>query len=248
MNAALRLPLGILALSLAVAPLRASTDPDWKALAGDWIADEQGALVKITPAGGLAIYPADNSPALEAKQPAYWDLEGAPTWKFETGLAQAHSEDGALKLGRVDNASGKTQIYVCRRADAKADAAILERANKNVAPVAGAAAGAEPAPSTKPPRVTYQVRPVYPPELYRAGIRGEVLVDFVVNNQGDVVQAFAASSSNRRFEAPAVAAVTQWKFVPGQIDGRPVNTHLKVSVKFDAPAPANPANGSSRPK
>jgi TonB family protein len=82
------------------------------------------------------------------------------------------------------------------------------------------------------PVVKFRVPPQYPSTLRRAEIEGEVLVDFVVTNEGKVVKAFAVQSSHRDFEAAALAAVSKWKFQPGTKGGRPVNTHMQVPIGF----------------
>ncbi len=84
----------------------------------------------------------------------------------------------------------------------------------------------------KKPEPKYQGKPVYPFEMRRAGIAGDVLVDFIVNAAGDVVNAYAAKSSQREFEASAVQAVSKWKFRPGQKGGKAVNTHMQVPIVF----------------
>jgi RNA polymerase sigma factor (sigma-70 family) len=82
------------------------------------------------------------------------------------------------------------------------------------------------------PAPRFQARPQYPFEMRRAGITGETVVDFVVDFNGDVVDAFAVRSSRQEFEAAAVAAVSKWKFKPGKKDGREVMTHLQVPIVF----------------
>jgi periplasmic protein TonB len=82
------------------------------------------------------------------------------------------------------------------------------------------------------PTPRYQARPQYPFEMRRAGIAGEVLVDFIVDMNGDVQNAYAAKSSQREFEAAAVQAVSKWKFKPGRKGGRNVNTHMQVPIVF----------------
>lgn len=77
-----------------------------------------------------------------------------------------------------------------------------------------------------------QVRPQYPFEMRRAGIAGEVVVDFIVDTNGDVQNAYAVRSSQREFEAAAVQAVSKWKFKPGRKGGRNVNTHMQVPIVF----------------
>src|SRR4051812_9269998 len=78
----------------------------------------------------------------------------------------------------------------------------------------------------------FQARPQYPFEMRRAGISGEVVVDFIVDTNGDVQNAFALRSSQREFEAAAVQAVSKWKFKPGRKGGRDVPTHMQVPIVF----------------
>jgi periplasmic protein TonB len=82
------------------------------------------------------------------------------------------------------------------------------------------------------PQPRFQARPQYPFEMRRAGIAGEVTVDFIVDSNGDVQNAYAVKSSQREFEAAAVTAVSKWKFKPGRKGGRNVNTHMQVPIVF----------------
>jgi len=82
------------------------------------------------------------------------------------------------------------------------------------------------------PVARFQARPQYPFEMRRAGISGEVLVDFIVDTNGDVRNAFSAHSSQREFEASAVQAVSKWKFKPGRKNGHAVYTHMQVPIVF----------------
>ena len=84
-----------------------------------------------------------------------------------------------------------------------------------------------------PPRVTSQARPVYPYAMRANGMRGEVVVDFVVDREGRVRNAFVARSLNPSFDDSAVDAVQRWQFEPGHMGERPVNTHLQVPIIFE---------------
>jgi RNA polymerase sigma factor (sigma-70 family) len=99
------------------------------------------------------------------------------------------------------------------------------------------------------PVARFQSRPQYPFEMRRAGIGGEVVVDFVVDTNGDVQNAQALRSSRQEFEAAAVAAVSKWKFKPGRKDGRDVLTHLQVPIVFtlegQSRANSTPLSGES---
>ena len=78
----------------------------------------------------------------------------------------------------------------------------------------------------------FQARPVYPFALRRAGVSGGALVDFVVDVDGNVRNAYPVGQSLPEFGAAAVDAVVRWKFTPGIKDGHPVNTHMQVPVNF----------------
>jgi protein TonB len=81
------------------------------------------------------------------------------------------------------------------------------------------------------PRV--QQQPQYPYEMSRAGINGEVVVEFIINTNGDVTQAQIVRSSHREFEVPALQAVQKWKFKPGRKGGRAVNTRVSQQIEFN---------------
>jgi len=82
------------------------------------------------------------------------------------------------------------------------------------------------------PSARFQARPQYPFEMRRAGISGEVLVDFIVDTNGDVRNAYAVHSSQREFESAAVQAVSKWKFRAGRKNGHAVFTHMQVPIVF----------------
>ncbi len=67
------------------------------------------------------------------------------------------------------------------------------------------------------------------------GLEGNVLVDFLVDTQGNVRQAYAIRSNNPAFEPGALAAVRRWHFQPGLKDGNPVVCHMQVPIVFEIP-------------
>jgi TonB family protein len=91
------------------------------------------------------------------------------------------------------------------------------------------------------PVARFQARPQYPFEMRRAGINGEVVVDFVVDTNGEVQNAYAVRSSQREFEAAAVQAVMKWKFKPGKKGGQDVNTHMQVPIVFSLGGQTRPS-------
>lgn len=96
-----------------------------------------------------------------------------------------------------------------------------------VSPSSGMPAGEQ-----TPPRATRQTRPVYPFAQRASGLRGEVLVDFVVDVQGQVTNPFVVRTLNPAFNEPALEAIRQWKFEPGRKGGVPVPTHMQVPIVF----------------
>lgn len=84
------------------------------------------------------------------------------------------------------------------------------------------------------PVLKTMTKPVYPEALRRAGVSGNVIVDLIIDSKGDVQNAYAFTSSERGFEAPAVDAVRTSVFETGTKGGRPVNAHLRMSAQFDA--------------
>lgn len=97
-----------------------------------------------------------------------------------------------------------------------------------------------------PPKAISRTAPVYPYELRRSGNRGEVLIQFVVDVHGNVVSPTVLKSTHPAFEAPAVAAVLKWKFVPGSVNGKPVNTRMAVPIYFQID-PREPFNFQEPP-
>jgi TonB family protein len=82
------------------------------------------------------------------------------------------------------------------------------------------------------PEVRFRTDVQYPFEMRRAGKTGEVIVEFIVDTDGNVLNAFAAKSNEREFEANAIASVRKWKFKPGQKEGHNVYARMQVPILF----------------
>ena len=81
------------------------------------------------------------------------------------------------------------------------------------------------------PRV--QPQPAYPYELSRAGISGDVVVEYIINENGDVIDTRIVRSSHQGFEIPAVQAVQQWKFKAGRKGGKAVKVRVSQLIEFN---------------
>lgn len=184
--------------------------------------------------------------------------------KDELGAArQQHAEAAALRAenSRLENRAKELAVY--RSDDAELarlnqEALILNERLRKTAEAAAArsaaarasagAAISQPPPNSvgpdRLPLMRTSAEAVYPPELLKEGIAGEVLVDFIVDSNGNVVNPHSVKSSRREFEAAAIQAVGRWKFDPGVKGRRTVNTHQQTSITFQPPegknAPAKP--------
>ena len=84
----------------------------------------------------------------------------------------------------------------------------------------------------KAPRQTYSVNPVYPPLAQEAHVWGTVVVEAVIDEHGNVVQARTVSGHPLLVNA-ALKAVLQWKYEPTILNGQPVSVELQVQVHFN---------------
>jgi RNA polymerase sigma factor (sigma-70 family) len=91
------------------------------------------------------------------------------------------------------------------------------------------------------PKPKFQAPPIYPADLRKSEVGGTVVVDFVVNDKGEVQNAFALRSTQREFEASAIEAVSRWKFEPGQKEGLPVNARMQMPIVYTLEKPSDSA-------
>lgn len=82
------------------------------------------------------------------------------------------------------------------------------------------------------PKPVHREVPVYPFAMRASGMRGEVMVDFLVDIEGRVRRPHVTRSLNPAFDDPAVEAVRRWRFEPGLMDGVPVTTRMQVPIHF----------------
>jgi periplasmic protein TonB len=115
----------------------------------------------------------------------------------------------------------------------------LPAASRSTAPIAAAPIAADPNVRAfdislldQPPVARFQTPPQYPFELRRQKVTGEAVVDFIVDTEGNVRNAYAIRSTHPEFGDAAVQAVVKWKFKPGRKGGRDVNTHMQVPLVF----------------
>ena len=108
-----------------------------------------------------------------------------------------------------------------------------------VLPLAAAAADkAPPAAPTKDaggdrmPAPKKQTAPVYPKALLDKKITGVVVVGFIIDEKGNVADAWAVESPDPAFSKAAIDCVKQWKFTPALKGGKPVKVNMSVDLNF----------------
>jgi periplasmic protein TonB len=83
----------------------------------------------------------------------------------------------------------------------------------------------------KAPRQAYSVQPEYPALARQAHIWGTVVVNAVLDEHGNVVQARALRGHPLLIPA-ALKAVLQWRYEPTLLNGTPVAVEMEVTVHF----------------
>jgi TonB family protein len=87
-------------------------------------------------------------------------------------------------------------------------------------------------PGVTPPKVSYKFEPEYSEEARKARLEGDVLLGMVVGADGQPRDLHVLKPLGLGLEQNAMAAVSQWKFTPGEKDGNAVAIQTQVSVSF----------------
>lgn len=150
-------------------------------------------------------------------QPAKPPVEPAPTTKTPTALAavtKPTTEPSAQAKGISEGTASRGQ-------NSSASAEI---------------AASELPPGGKPdslPQKPGNAVPPYPPEAYRQGQEGVVLLDVTIAATGSVTRLkLYRSSGFRLLDEAAELAVTDWKFEPARYRGRAIAYRVVVPVRF----------------
>jgi TonB family protein len=86
----------------------------------------------------------------------------------------------------------------------------------------------------KAPIKVKSVPPVYPELARKARIQGVVIIEAVIDREGNVVRTKVLRSPGAHFgfDQAAIDAVKQWKFKPGTQNGKPVDVIFTLTVIF----------------
>jgi protein TonB len=84
----------------------------------------------------------------------------------------------------------------------------------------------------KAPVATNRVKPDYTDAARKAHINGVVVVEAVVNKQGEVEQVKVLKGLPMGLSEQAADAVKRWRFSPGTLNGQPVDVIFSLTVNF----------------
>jgi len=78
-----------------------------------------------------------------------------------------------------------------------------------------------------------RIAPVYPLRASAKGIEGYVTVQFLVTEKGSVKDiSIIKAEPEHVFEKSVIRCVSAWKFKPGTVEGIPVSTMVRTTIRF----------------
>lgn len=86
--------------------------------------------------------------------------------------------------------------------------------------------------NVKAPIAVKRVDPIYTDVARRARVQGIVIIEAVIDRQGNVTEARVLKPLPFGLDAAALDAVRQWKFQPGTLNGEPVPVYYNLTVNF----------------
>jgi TonB family protein len=86
------------------------------------------------------------------------------------------------------------------------------------------------------PKKVKNVEPRYPSEAAAQGIRGIVILDLIIDTTG-AVESVRVVRSVPGLDDAAVAAASQWRYAPVEIDGRAARVRMTVPITFSLALP-----------
>jgi protein TonB len=83
-----------------------------------------------------------------------------------------------------------------------------------------------------PPEPISRPQPLYPDVARKARVIGVVIVEAIIDKQGNVTDAQVLRGLPMGLSEAATTAILKWKYRPATLNGRPVAVYLTVTVNF----------------
>jgi protein TonB len=84
----------------------------------------------------------------------------------------------------------------------------------------------------QPPEKIVAPQPQYTEIARKARVQGVVIVQAIINKQGDVTNVKILKGLAMGLDTEAVKAIKQWKFKPATLNGKPVDVYYNLTVNF----------------
>jgi protein TonB len=84
-------------------------------------------------------------------------------------------------------------------------------------------------PEIVPARLLQQVAPKYPPRWTGAG---DVKLTASIDEHGNVFDVKSEGAPNALLSAAAEAAVYKWRYTPATVNGKPVKSETRITIRF----------------
>ena len=82
------------------------------------------------------------------------------------------------------------------------------------------------------PEPVLQPSPTYPFAQRRDGLSATVILEFIVDVQGRILEPVVIDSTHSAFNDAAITGVSRWKFKAGMKGGKKVNVRMRVPIVF----------------
>jgi len=151
----------------------------------------------------------------EAKAKAAAEAKAKETQRLAEQAAQQRQAAAALAAQQAQQAEQERQAAAARAAEAQRTAQQKQPATPAPQPAPPPPAPVAAAQAAQELRIVSAPAPRYPPDAFRAGTSGEVVVEITVGPDGSVSNArVVRATPTRVFDREAINAVRRWKFEP----------------------------------
>lgn len=125
-------------------------------------------------------------------------------------------------------------LVIALSTSAALTAAVVDRVPMSTASQGGIIYEPKPGSGVTLPQVLREVKPQYTKAAMQQKIQGTVWLSCVVGDTGDITDVTVSKSLDPEYglDEEAVKAAWQWKFKPGQKDGKPVAVRITLELTF----------------
>jgi protein TonB len=173
--------------------------------------------------------PAPMAPVPQPKNENSASSNTAPAEPPKKTPLQVHLASPVVKTGAESQPNGESLPTIDTSVSSSGAGALAAAGSQPKEPSAPVPVGGD----VKPAQLIKSVPPVYPLVAKTQHVSGNVQIDALIDESGNVSSVKVISGPPLLHRA-ALDAVKQWKYSPAMLDGNPTSTHLAVTVQFRA--------------